>query len=223
MASGINPLHTSLLGMIKAVIFDLDGTLVDATEAICRAVNETIKELTGRNVSCRAIRQEIGHPIWEFFETLSPEIRDRSREASAIYRKKYDIIGKRLTKLLPHVKEKLSELKKNGLKVAVVSQRPVGLTKDILGYTGISEFVDVITSGEETEPKPSPYSVKLAIEILGVKPDETVVVGDGTFDIDAGKAIGARTIGVLTGVGTRKDFEKSGADEVISTMGDLKV
>jgi len=209
--------------MIKAVLFDMDGTLIDAPEAICSVVSETIRELTGDEVSQEEIAKYIGRPIWEFFEELSPELREKSREASAVYRKKYDLVAEGMTRLLPHAKETLAELKGKKLKIGVVSQRPVELTWRILKYMGLNEFVDRVTSGEETRPKPSPDSLLQAMDELGVKPNETVMVGDATFDIDAAKRAGTKSIGVMTGVGTREELKKSGANVILDDLSGLNI
>ncbi len=203
--------------MLKAVLFDLDGTLVDADEAICSVVAEVIEGMTGRKVPCSEIERHLGKPIWDFFKALSPEI--DSMEASDVYRERYDQVAEKMTEKLPHACELLEELKAAGLKIGVVSQRPAHLIRDVLRYMGMDEFVDVVASGEETEPKPSPLSVLAALKAMGVNPEEAVFVGDATFDMEAAKAAGMKTVGVLTGVASREEMKD--ADLVVEDLGEL--
>lgn len=209
--------------MFKAVLFDMDGTLIDASEAIAVVVAETIKELTGKDVPHSEIKKLIGRPIWEFFEELSPEIEITSKEASAIYRKKYDKVAESMTKLIPYAKDALEKVKSQGLKVGIVSQRPTKLIYEILDYMDLRDFVDVVTSGEETKPKPAPDALIKAAELLELNPSEIMFVGDATFDVVAAKKAGMHTVGVLTGVGTKDTLEAAGADIVLENLKTLNL
>lgn len=202
---------------IKAVLFDLDGTLIDASEPVSVLVAKTIEEMTGRKVDPKVVLGYIGQPIWKFFEDLAPEM-ENVNGAVELYRKKYDESANDMTKLLPGVRETFEELKAKGVRIGVVSQRPVYLSRDILQHFKLEKLVDVITSGEETEPKPSPESILAAMEKLGVKPEETVLVGDTVMDMKAARNAGARAIGVLTGTDDRNELAEAGADVVLQNL-----
>ena len=110
-------------------------------------------------------------------------------------------------KLLPRVEETLADLRKKGIKVGIVTRNCADAVRRV--FPKINDFCDVFVSRNSVKNvKPHPEHLTTAMNGLSVSGTETVMVGDHILDIQAGKRVGAKTIGVLTGSTKRGDFEK---------------
>jgi len=191
--------------MIKLVIFDLDGTLVNAYAAVAESVNHTLKTLGFKARSHREIRESVGggdHKLMVHFvgEELAPK-------ALLLYRPHHAraLQGKGMVKLLPGTLETLKFLKARGIKIAIASNRPTRFTRIILRVLKITPFFDMVLC-QDKAPKPKPYPDMLwAIgKRLKVEKAETMYVGDMDIDIDCGRRARIRTVAVATGSCSKK-------------------
>ncbi len=207
---------------MKAYIFDLDGTLLSFTIDFDKMRN-----------ALRALYAPYGidltfRPLLENIENASSMLAEKgaSRERiDALKKRAMEIVDEleveciSSARVLPHVSEKLSHLRASGAKLAVVTRsgkHHLDLGIKMLGF----EFDAALSREDVKNPKPHPESYYVALEKMGCKDcKDVVVVGDYIFDIQAGKAIGAYCVGVLTGSGTRELL--SCADLVIETLADL--
>jgi HAD superfamily hydrolase (TIGR01509 family) len=106
--------------------------------------------------------------------------------------------------------------------VGVVTNKPARFSKKILHGLGMSEYVDAMVGGDEAELKPSCDPLFLACERMGIKPDSGLMVGDFDNDIQAGRAAGMTTCGVLWGLDSGEAIRRSGADFLCRTISDLR-
>ncbi len=221
--------------MIKAVIFDLDNTLVDfmkmkaeAIDAAIRAMLDAGLELSYDEVKDRinAIYKEKGIEFQYVFDSLLSDIFDkvnhkilsagvvayrRAREAALVP--------------YPHVYITLYELLKMGMKLAVVSDAPTKEAWLRLTYLNMHHIFDVVVTFEDTsERKPHPAPFTLALNRLGVRPDEALMVGDwAERDIIGAKQVGMKTVFARYGdtfdTGTSGgDYEANDIQELVSIV-----
>ncbi len=221
--------------MIKAVVFDLDNTLVDfmkmKTEAIDAAVRAMIDaglDMSHDEVKSRidAIYKEKGIEFQYVFDSLLSDIFDkvdykilsagvvayrRAREAALVP--------------YPHVYMTLYELLKIGMKLAVVSDAPAREAWLRLTYLNMHNIFDVVVTFEDTnERKPHPAPFMLALEKLGVKPEESLMVGDwAERDIIGAKKVGMKTVFARYGdtfntVVSGGDYEADDIQELIGII-----
>lgn len=123
--------------------------------------------------------------------------------------------------IIPGIAEALKELHQE-YPLAIVSMRDHAGTLSFLEHFHLTDyFKAIITGGSSTYTKPFPDPLLLAAEKLGVPASNLLMVGDTPTDIQAGKAVGAQTVGVLCGFGTRKDLIKAGADIILDHPVDL--
>jgi len=192
---------------MKAYIFDLDGTLISFSidfEKMRKAVKELYLE-EGIDLSFVPMLENIEKASLILREKGLPQnyIEELKRKAMEII-DEIEIESIREAYVLPYVVEKLTELRNSGAKIAVVTRagkRHLRLGIDKIGF----EFDAAICREDVKEPKPSPESYLKALERMGCKDcKDVIVVGDYVFDIEAGRAIGAYCVGVLTGSGTRE-------------------
>jgi HAD superfamily hydrolase (TIGR01509 family) len=189
--------------MIKAVLFDVDGTLVDSVDLHARAWVDTFHEF-GRDVPFDEVRGQIGKGGDELMPVfLSPE--DIEAKGEEIERRRSEIFRERY---LPQVKafegahELLRHVDARGLRVALASSataEEVAALKRIIGLE--TDDLDAETSGDDAErSKPHPDIFLAALERLpGVGPDEAIVVGDTPYDMEAAAKAGIQAIGMLCG------------------------
>ncbi len=210
---------------VKAVIFDMDGTLIDTSEAHIKAWLEASRSIGIRGLKADDVRCHLGKTSLAIAKGLlrhvgvSEDLAERFAELKdKLFLKKYVY----MVPPFPHSAITLSSLKAQGIKVAVVSSNPSQLIKEVLRSTGLLKYVDVIVGQDEVrEGKPSPEPILKALSKLGVGKGEALVVGDSRYDMIAAKRAGVRAYGVLTGVDTADELLKAGAQKVLPTLRDL--
>lgn len=209
--------------MIKLVIFDLDGTLVNAYPAVSQSVNHTLKSLGFPPRSHVEIKRSVGggdRKLMAHFvgETLA----DR---AIAIYRPHHTkaLQAKGAVKLLPGAGGILKFLKGKGYKLAIASNRPTKFTRLILKRLDVLKFFDMVLCADKVKrPKPYPDILKAVIKKLGCKTREVLYVGDMTFDINCGHAAGVEVVAVSTGSNSMKELKDLKPWRIIDKMDGLK-
>jgi mannitol-1-/sugar-/sorbitol-6-phosphatase len=196
---------------ISAVLFDLDGVLVESREATERVW----LDWAARNgIAVEELRAAMhGVRSAEVVRTLRPEL-DAVAESDAIERRQAeDLDGLRA---IPGAAQALGALK--GDRVAVVTSATRPLAEARLGAVGIEPPAVVVYAGDVARGKPDPEGYRTAAERLGVDPSEALVVEDSPPGIAAGRAAGAATVGVTS---THAAAELGAADVVISTLEEL--
>ncbi len=195
---------------VKAVIFDLDNTLVDFVEAkikACKAVVERLGFGDADELLHYFLRWKHG---FESHENIADYLKDKGIYSEELYRECceiYDRVKLENITLYPGIKEVLSSLKQRGIKLAVVTDAENGHAISRLKKAGLEKYFDVVISADMTgKRKPEPDSLLLALKKLGVKAEEAAIVGDSLRrDIEAGKRLGMLT--VYAAYGDRNFFE----------------
>ena len=201
--------------MIKAVLFDMDGVLVDTEWFYNRrrvAYLETqgftfdeIPDLSGSNEKA----------IWEYFVPDDPVRREELRQGYAVYQKEHPVPYDEL--LNPQVKTVFQRLKACGYRTAIASSSYVELIQELMDVAQIRPYVDFAISGHEcTAFKPAPEIYLRAMIALKVDASESLVVEDSPLGIAAGKAAGARVLALRPRAGVSLD--QSEADAVIDSL-----
>ena len=209
--------------MLKLLIFDLDGTLADTAQDITDALNHSLEPFGEKKYSVEETKMMVGSGMTKFFSSLVLTLKggDSPEAAELITRRFIDFYSEHMvdnTRLYPHVKDTLSKL--TGHKMAVLSNKREGFSKKILDDLGILEYFDLLWGSDSVrEKKPSPISILDLIEKFGVSKEETVIIGDSNFDVEAGRAAGIKVIGVTYGFRPRSYLE--GADYIIDGFEEL--
>lgn len=195
---------------VKAVIFDLDNTLVDFVEAkikACEAVVERLGCGDADELLQYFLRWKHG---FESHENIADYLRDKGIYSEELYRECceiYDRVKLESITLYPGIKEVLENLKQKGVKLAVVTDAENGHAISRLKKVSLEKYFDVVISADMTgKRKPEPDSLLLALKKLGVKAEEAAIVGDSLRrDVEAGKRLGMLT--VYAAYGDRNFFE----------------
>ena len=207
---------------IKAVLFDLDGTLVDSSEAIIKAVEKAL-ELKGLTCNRAKVARMIGLPLENIFSVLAPNLSEQEIwQLVHEYRKYYMAHHLENTTIHPSAQMVLRKLKAKGFKLGIITTKYREPVMDVLSHFGIAELFDVVVTGYEViKHKPAPDIVLEAAKRLRVDPKQCVVVGDSPLDVQAGKQAGAFTIAVLSTTYTRKQLESTKPTIVIEEFEEI--
>lgn len=201
----------------EAVLFDLDGTLIDSTEAIVGCFFHACDALGLARPPRAAVVNSIGRPLEDQFALLTPEA--SPEECAAVYRERYARVACGQTDLLPGARESLARLDAAGLGLGFATSKRRVFAEMILAHLGVLDYFRARIGPEDvTRPKPDPEAVSRAAAILETPPEAVYFVGDTHYDIEAGHAAGVRCLAVTTGYASRAELEALGPEAVYDSL-----
>jgi HAD superfamily hydrolase (TIGR01509 family) len=209
--------------LIKAVIFDIDGTLVDSVDLHARAWQETFSHF-GHEVAFEDVRSQIGKggdqlmPVFLSTEEIEQHGEEIENFRSALFKEKY------LPQVhcFPATRELLQRIKRKGLKIALASSAKGDELATYKEIAGVDDLIDEETSSDDAEKsKPHPDIFEAALGRLGLDAGEAIVIGDSPYDAQAAGKIGLRTIGVLCGGFPEQDLRAAGCAAIYRDPADL--
>jgi phosphoglycolate phosphatase len=189
--------------MSLTILFDLDGTLIDSTDAIVESFGVSFAHFGQDAPKREEITQHIGHPLDDMFRSLGVE--EASVDAHvARYREHYQKVSKAKTTLLPNAKESILVASRYA-KLGVVTTKTASFSKVLLEHLGLMEYFDVLIGREDVQnPKPHPEPVIKALIKLKADKNCCYLIGDTCMDILAAKAAGIKAIAVSSGYASIK-------------------
>ncbi|MGQ9469041.1 MAG: HAD family hydrolase [Nitrososphaerales archaeon] len=209
---------------IKAVIFDLDGTLVKFTLDVIRARKEAIAEIRRRGINIDNLSEKLN--LYSMLKMI--EERTDARTFSDLKKSFWDILEKielraaNETNIQPDALQTLTKIKNLGLKLAIVTNNGRKATSIVTKKFGLNYFFDVIVTREDSkELKPDGGSIKKAIEVLGINAKKAIYVGDGVIDILAAKVAKVISVAVPTGISSIKNLIEAKPDYIIGSLKDI--
>lgn len=196
---------------IRAIIFDLDGTLVDSYPGIQESLNHTRLQFGLPPYDLATVKTMVGRGMENLMRQALGE--EHFREGMAIFRKSYDQAHLTGTMVLPGVRQTLAELMSRGFKMAVASNKPSGYSLNILRHLEIdSYFAECSGPDRAGSTKPDPAMLNGLMRDLGVNQQETLYVGDMVLDAEAARNAGVRLALVATGGNTYAELETAEPD-----------
>jgi 2-phosphoglycolate phosphatase len=206
--------------MIRAVLFDFDGTLADSFAAITASVNH-VRGLHDLPAKTEAdVRGLVGLGLDNLLDELLPGV--PIHQAIDEYRDHHKHAMLTQTTLLPGVAETLRTLSGRGLPMAVCSNKRAEFTRQLVMHLGLSAYFAAVLGPDDVgdRAKPDPAMLVEAARRLGVTPAEAVYVGDMTVDVEAARAGGMPVWIIPSGAG-RDDPAAAGPDKVLSRFDDI--
>jgi len=194
--------------MFKLIIFDIDGTIVDAYGAIEKSINYTLTKLGYPKAKMSVVRRAVGYGDRNFVKYFV-EKRDVD-EGLRLYRKHHAKALLRYSKVIPGARRLLNDLKRKGYKLAIASNRPPRYSRILLKHLDLLKYFDTVAfAKDKTEIKPKPFLIPLILKKLGVKKKEALYVGDMTVDVHAGHNAGVRVVAVLGGSSSHSELKRA--------------
>jgi phosphoglycolate phosphatase len=208
----------------KAVIFDFDGTLA-VLNIDFSCMRERILDLVRHSgISEEAVQEKyLLEIIDEVYEMLW---RKNSFGAETFYQESHDILHEvemraaEKGRLIPGAAGTLKRLREKGINVGIITRNCEDAVRKV--FPDINDFCDIFVSRNSIRKvKPHPDHLTHVMKSLRISGEEGVMVGDHIIDIQTGKRVGMKTIGVLTGRTRKEEFEKAGADYILRNVSDI--
>lgn len=209
-----------------AVVFDLDGTLIDSRGDIVAAANHALAATGRRPLPAQLIVRFIGDGARALCARAAglPEASEEVDPVLAEFLAYYRAHPVEFTRWMPGAHEAIEQLtERDDLTIALCTNKPRVVTEAVLSALGVrSRFRVIIAEGDLVERKPSPAPLQWIARVLGVEPGRLVMVGDGPQDIECARRAGSRSVGVLNGYSTRERLVEAKPDVLIPTLLDLR-
>lgn len=213
---------------VQAVLFDLDGTLIDTAPDFIRIIGLMCQQAQIQVPADELIRAQVSEGARAMVQLIYPDLEINSPELLAIRQQFLDIYQQNIavdTCLFPHMHHLLDSLDTLGLPWGIVTNKPRGLSELLLAALNLSTRCQVLVCPEDvTHSKPHPEPMYLAAQQLGIAPERIIYVGDHPRDIDAGRAAGMPTVLAAYGYlppAYRDNLEAWQADHIVYTVEQL--
>lgn len=190
-----------------AILFDLDGTLIDSIQLILESARYAFEKLGREWISDDAWRAGIGIPLFTMFGRYAHDDADQAALISA-YREYQTANHDRLVRCYDDVVDTVRTLHSSGHALAIVTSKSEALALRGLAHVGLARYMDTIVGCDSSSRhKPDPQPVRIALHRLDCAPDDAIFVGDSVHDVLAGNAAGVHTAAALWGAFSRTDLE----------------
>lgn len=216
--------NTPLFPGVRLIVFDLDGTVVDAFADIAAAANYGLKIVGRGPLDVATVSRYVGHGGRDLMRSCLGvgASEDEINRALEGWRAYYAEHPADFAKPYPSVEPTLAELRRRGIRLAVISNKIHEVARAALQHLGLARYFDVIQGETPDLPrKPDPEALRRLMEQFGVMPEETLMVGDGDADMDAARNAGVAAVGVSYGVSSAARLEELGATLVIDYFAGL--
>lgn len=205
------------------VIFDLDGTLLDTLDDLCNSVNYSLRTNNFPERSLAEVRTFVGNGIRLLIERSVPEgtskeLIDKTFECFKTY---YAVHCNDKTKTYPGVMDMLKELKKNGYKIAVLSNKAQYAVTKLCNIYFNNLLNDAVGARENVAKKPSPDALYICAENNNINLNNVIYVGDSDVDVATANNAGVRGIAVTWGFRSRELLIKCGAENLADNTDEL--
>jgi 2-phosphoglycolate phosphatase len=214
---------------VDAVLFDLDGTLLDSIGIYYEIVDIVFEKLRLPPVPKERFVEAAKDGDFEWDYVLPADSKDRMEElikaaTDLIYEIYPDMFAKKL-KIVPGADSILKDIFTDGMKIGIVTSTPeegMRHKRHILRTSGMDKLIEVLITADDVQhKKPAGEPLIICSQRLGVAPEKSVYVGDSRIDIKAGKAAGMKTIGVLTGFDDHEALGREKPDAIIESVAEL--
>lgn len=211
--------------MLKACIFDLDGTLADTLESMAYVANEIMNRFSLKNMPVENFKYYSGEGANMLMRRCLKDAGDTELvhfdEGQRLYREMFAADPMYKVTHYEGMPETIKELKRRGAKLAVCSNKPHPAAVKVIAQMFGTDFDLVMGQSDAVRRKPAPDGALKIAEEFGVKPEECMYVGDTATDMQTGNAAGMFTVGALWGFRDREELNTNGAHVIAEKPEDL--
>lgn len=205
-----------------ALLFDLDGTLIDSIDLILSSMRHAFSDFDGTPPTDEEWRAGIGRPLITMLRRFTLDDAEAIR-LQGRYREYQVANHERLVHAYDGIVAAIQAFAAAGHPMALVTSKADWLATHALVQVGLDALIPVVVGCDSCERhKPHPEPVERALALLAARADNAIFVGDSSHDVESGRTAGVYTIGVTWGAFTREELLASGADAVIDEVADLQ-
>jgi phosphoglycolate phosphatase len=216
-------MSTTKLSPVHALIFDLDGTLIDSKRDLIHSVNAVLEEMTREKLAEETISSYVGHgaPTLVARALGADATEDERKQALQLFLAYYEEHKMDSTCAYPGVEETLAQLHRKNLPMAVLTNKPARISVRILDALGLAKYFRAIYGGNSFDTKkPDPLGATTILGEFGAAPEQTMVIGDSDVDVQTARNAGTMAAAVNYGFGVH-DRTLYPADVYLDSIADL--
>lgn len=208
---------------IQLVIYDLDGTLLDAFSDIAESLNAALRECGLRTYDVETVKGFVGFGVEVFLDrAVRPEDEAHRERIREMFEARYANPDTKYLRLYDAVPETLAHVRKQGIAQAILTNKPQAVTDRVCELMGLTNLVERIEGARADRPlKPDPTAALELLHEFDIPPERAVIVGDGKADLGAARAAGIPVIGVTWGTLTRAELVPFAPAAIIDSMREL--
>ena len=212
--------------MTRLAVFDCDGTLIDGQASICEAMEAAFRDADTPVPDRADVRRVVGLSLPQGIRLLAPDA-DEKGQARIVDRYKHHFFtarteGRLSEPLFEGMRELLEKMRSDGWVLGVATGKSRRGLNACLAANGIADLFTTLQPADDHPSKPDPTMLHTALEEAGALPENTVMIGDTTFDIDMAAAANVRAVGVAWGYHEAHELIASGAVGVAETIEELE-
>jgi 2-phosphoglycolate phosphatase len=206
-------------GRVQALVFDLDGTLVDSYAAITSSLNHACTHFGLPPLPAGSVRLMVGRGLEQLVADVLGE--ERVRTGVRLFREHYALVYAEGTLPLPEAFETVRSLHRRGYRMAVASNKPARFSEAILSAFDMLPYFDCV-EGPDTAgvTKPEPTMIRRCLRAMGVTEQQALYVGDMVLDVETASRAGLRVVLVPGGSSPEEELRRTG-ERVLSSLGGL--
>lgn len=203
---------------VRAVLIDLDGTLVDSVQDLTAAANAMLADFGRAPLAVDTVRTYVGRGIANLVQRCFAE--DTPADgALASFRRHYAQVNGQQAQVYPGVVAGLQAMRAMGLPLACVTNKATAFVPPLLAATGLAEFFSVLVCGDSVaRVKPDPLPLLHACEQLGVAAQDVVMIGDSLNDVHAARAAGCPVICLPYGYSEGRALQMTDCDAIVPSL-----
>ncbi len=207
---------------IKLILFDFDGTVIDNSEGIFNCIRYSLNKLGMPVPEETILRRFVGPSLFDSFRAYCEDDEQKAERFVTRYRERYAPVGFSECRLYDGIRELLARLKADGCFVAVCSGKPYDFVVKISKALGLYDVFDgYFCPGFAPVDSDKAGLILTAAERFGVAKEQTLMVGDRRFDIEAAKKAGVASLGVRYGFAEPGELETAGADRIVAAVDEI--
>jgi phosphoglycolate phosphatase len=205
--------------LVRCILFDLDGTLLDSYDAIAECLNLARESFGLPGYARDDVVRMVGHGLEKLMaEALGPE---NAEEGVRIFRERYRIVALDGSRLLPGVEATLREIHARGYRMAVITNKPAYFSRKILEHLGVGELLPVLYGPDLAPAKPHPEMAFRCLRDLGCEAGEAILVGDMLVDRDTARNAAIPFFAIATGSETKEELLAASPHRFLERFEDL--
>ena len=208
---------------VRLVVFDLDGTLVDAFGDIAAAANVLLARLKRPPMTVDEVKRHVGRGVYELVAGVLGTREEKMMALGVeVFTDYYTRNATTHARVYDGVREALVELRRHGIRTAVASNKPHALTRRVVDQVGLGELFDDVFGQSDLFPrKPAPDLLQHLMNAAGTTARTTILVGDSPTDVEFANAAGVACVVVSQGQATREELEEARPAAILDSMHEL--